>query len=284
MGADDMELQASTWCNRSACADGVPPDELPDVGSRSDVRFTFAATGWEFEAALTQTDTACPRSITVPGGREDDTYVLGPAGPPATWGVSLVGRGGGEVITGFRWTTTEQGTMPEPQAVLGLISEKGGKLGSYGFELGIQDIAAYEDVPTAEVTVVAAGGEALTFEARGRPTCGAAGTVFFNQPKANGHEAARLGKPPFAYTVRLTLNDVVYVGTGIYPDDVVDDWHGYVALTFDPPLPAYPAEPWRSTMVVTSRLSATQTGGQLTARLMSFSIFFASASVRSVRA
>lgn len=97
----------------------------------------------------------------------------------------------------------------------------------------------YQDTPTAEITGTAADGESLTFEARKPTGCGGSGSVFFNGPDAKGHEAAELGEAPFSYEVRLTLGDAVHVGTGTYPDDLIEDLHPYVALTSDPPLPAY---------------------------------------------
>jgi hypothetical protein len=67
--------------------------------------------------------------------------------------------------------------------------------------------------------------------------CSAAGRIAFAIAEP-GEEPTVLGAPPHTYEVRLRLDGTEYRASAVTPRDQKFDGHPYVALTFDPPLPA----------------------------------------------
>lgn len=68
------------------------------------------------------------------------------------------------------------------------------------------------------------------------------GSIYLTAPTEEGLAAAELGSAPFTYEVRLELDGITYIGTGVWPDGVDPACAPCVPLTFTPPLPAL-AEP-----------------------------------------
>jgi hypothetical protein len=98
----------------------------------------------------------------------------------------------------------------------------------------------------ATVTVTAAGGESLRFEATPASLApegcrSAEGSLFWDGPAGKGFEAAALGEAPFTYLVELVRDGLTSQGTATWPDEVIPDREPGVWLTFDPPLPAVAA-------------------------------------------
>ena len=220
LGKRTVPLAPWTYCYGGVCADGWPPKDLADAGSREEVRFSFPLPGWEFEVTFTETSGPCPRAITVPAERTGPrTFMVRPAGPPRSYDVTLFGRGdGGDVVTSFRWTTEISGTLPEPDGFLGIVSITGDEQFVYQPELALNDLAATPRGATALITVTAANGASRTLPelAWREKRCDYAGSVFMQG-----------------------TDGTTYTGTAIYPDDEIDGSEPYAALTFDPPLPAY---------------------------------------------
>jgi hypothetical protein len=233
------ELRAWTFCYAVMCADGSPPQDPPDIGTTDAVEIEFPLTGWTFDATFEPAAQACPRKHTVdtePTG--PTTHLLRPAGHADTYDVTLAGWGDGDLFVTFRWTTTSDGPMPVPAARLAVLADHDGVVDSYGVELELSNLAETPDEALAEITVTAANGDSITFEATRTPDCWAEGLVYWDGPDIAGLDAAELGPGPFTYDVTVTLDGVEYVAHATWPDDQIDGNEPSVALEFTPRLPA----------------------------------------------
>jgi hypothetical protein len=250
-GGQALELDAWTFCwtsqrqgqRQSLCADGMPPNDPPDIGAPPRVEITFPLPAWTFHAEFTTADDECARTFPAEVVRiGDTTWTLEPAGPPGTYDVTLSGFGKeGDLFVTFSWETPQQGPIPAPAGRLAVLADHDGVVDSYGVELALSDLAATPETAEAEVTVTAANGRSLTFEATRGPEeeCFAAGSVYWDGPDAAGLEAAGLGPGPFTYRVVVTLDGTEHVATATWPDDVIPDNEPSVGLEFNPPLPAF---------------------------------------------
>lgn len=238
-----MTLRANTYCWGSVCVDGVPAVNPPDVGSPEEIVVQFPLRAWTFTATFVPAGEQCGRRQTVTlNAREDGSFLLRPAGYAATYDVMLAGRGNaasrGDLATHFRWTTRATGPLPVPQARLGLLAGRDGRVDSYGVELTVENLARTPSDARAWVTAHAANGAGLSFEAtRGARACQPEGSVFFNGPDDQGRAAAALGPAPFRLEVVLVLDGERHVATARWPDDQIAGNEPYVGLTFEPPLP-----------------------------------------------
>ena len=128
--------------------------------------------------------------------------------------------------------------LPRPTAGLALIADHDGRPDSYGIELMILNLEGTPREAVAEITVTAANGQSLTFEATRATGCYGEGGVYWDGPDDSGIEAAQLGPAPFAYRVALTLDGTEYMATATWPDDEIEGNEPSVALEFSPELPA----------------------------------------------
>jgi len=164
-----------------------------------------------------------------------------PAGPADTYDVTLFGRGDGDLFVTFRWTTPQDGPMPVPDARLAVLADHDGEVGSYGVELELSDLrATLPRSARAEITVTAANGETLTFEAIPAKGCLGEGSIYWNGPDRAGRQAARLGPAPFRYGVVVVLDGVRYAASAAWPADEIDGNEPSAELIFAPSLPALP--------------------------------------------
>lgn len=240
-GGKSFALEAWTYCYDTGCADGMPPVDPPDLGQAPRVDVEFPLNGWTFEAEFVPVGDACPRRHSVPVDRTGEgTYVVVPAGHADTYDVTLFGRGNGDLFVTFRWTTPTDGPMPVPHARLAVLADHDGAVDSYGVELELSDLAATPQRAEAQVTVTAANGEALTFDATRAPGCFAEGTIYWDGPAQAGLAAAQLGPAPFTYEVIVTLDGAPHTATATWPADELDGNEPSVSLDFAPPLPALP--------------------------------------------
>lgn len=240
----ELALQPYTFCWGKACADGAPPEPLPDAGSPAELEVEFPEPDWTFSAEFRRSDDECARTQAAElEPLSPTTHRLVPLGEAGSYDVDLFGRGDGDLFARFRWTTPEDGPPPEPEAWLSVLADHDGVVDSYGVELTVTNLASSPDQADARITVTSAGGEEHAFQ----PTstsyapqeCDAIeGQLAWRGPEADGHRAAELGDPPFSYTVDLDLDGTTYVGTATWPDDEHPDRAPAVPLTFDPPLPA----------------------------------------------
>jgi hypothetical protein len=235
-----LSLEAWTACWGNGCYDGVPPVDLPYIGSPDEIVVEFAVSGWEFSATVQPAGEACGRRQTEPLEQVSDTvHRLVPVGVADDYEVTLFGRGpGGDVFVSFRWSTPTDGVMPVPAATASILADHDGRVDSYGVEVPVWNLADTPEPASGQVTVIAAEGSSYTFELIRQDLDCSKGAVFFTAPEEDGLAAAALGLPPFTYEVTLDLEGRTYVGTGVWPDDVDPECGPCVRLTFTPPLPA----------------------------------------------
>lgn len=241
VGERSAALEPWTYCFGNGCADGVPPSNPVDVGEADGVVAEFPLAGWTFEATFVPVGDACPRRHVVPVRQTGDhTFAVDPAGPADTYDVTLFGRGDGDLVVTFRWTTTRDGVMPIPKARLAVLANHDGSVDSYGVELELSDLASTPEMASAVVTVTAADGASLTFDAIRAPGCFGDGVVYWDGSDEAGLAAAELGPAPFEYAVTVTIDGAEHRATATWPDDEIAGNEPSVVLDFDPPLPALP--------------------------------------------
>ena len=210
------------------------------MGNPEEVAVEFPLPGWSFTASFRPAGDECGRVQEVPleaGG--DGRLVLRPAGRAGAYDVTLFGRGDGDLVTTFRWTTPGDGVAATPRARLAVLAGDDGEVDSYGVELELTNLARTPRQASATITVEAADGDAVTFDAtRSRLRCLPEGTVYWDGPDEKGLAAAALGEGPFTYRVEVILDGVRYVADAAWPADEIPGNEPSVALDFTPRLPA----------------------------------------------
>ena len=234
-----VALQAWTYCYGTACVDGSPPAEPPDVGNPEEVVIEFPLAGWSVTAYFRPAANECGRTQEVPvEAAGDGRFVLRPAGHAATYDVTLFGRGDGDLFATFRWTTPIDGPLPTPEARLAVLADHDGRPDSYGVELEVTNLARTPREASARITVQAEDGDAVTFNAkRSQTRCLPEGTVYWDGPDEKGLAAAALGEGTFTYRVELLLDGRRYVATANWPADEIPGNEPSVPLHFTPSLP-----------------------------------------------
>ena len=132
--SDGQELVLDPWAfcwtegTMSVCADGLPPDPLPDVGSPDEIEVAFDAPGWYFTATAVATGQTCGRAQTVElEATGPTTHRLRPIGAAGDCQISLTGHGGpvvgdrGDVAVSFRWHTPHNGPDVAPSATASIV-------------------------------------------------------------------------------------------------------------------------------------------------------------------
>jgi hypothetical protein len=235
-----VALRAWTYCYGNLCADGSPPAAPADVGSPDEVIVEFPLPDWSFTASFQPAGKPCGRiqeASLEPVG--DGRFVLRPVGHADTYDVTLFGRGDGDLFTTFRWTTPADGPLPTPEARLAVLAGHDGEVDSYGVELELTNLAHTPKQASARITVRAADGAEVTFDAtRSSMGCFPEGTVYWDGPDAKGLEAAGLGEGPFTYRVDIVLDGIRHVAEAEWPADEIRGNEPSVGLEFSPGLPS----------------------------------------------
>lgn len=244
LASGPVDLKPWTACYGNGCFDGSPPEDLVDVGPTDAVEFSFARTGWSFEATFREAGADCPRHLNVKATKVGSTrFRVEPAGNADSWDVDVFGRGpGGDVITTFRWTTREAGSFPTAAtSSLAVLADNDGRLDSYGVELGISDLATTPKTVSARIDVIAENGDRahLDLGTMPRRRCYSAGNVSWTRPERVAGPATKLRGDTFRYVVHLTLDGETYTGRGTWPTDTNEDITPAVPLTWTPELPVY---------------------------------------------
>jgi hypothetical protein len=210
------------------------------VGSPDKIVVDYPLMDWRFTASFRPADDQCGRVQDVAlEPRGDGTHELSPVGHAGTYDVTLFGQGNGDLFVSFRWTTTTDGPLPTPEARLAVLANHDGRVDSYGVELELTHLADTPADATATITVRAADGRALTFDAtRAALDCLPVETVLCDGPDDQGLAAAALGEGPFTYEVVVVLDGARYTATATWPGDVIVGNEPSVALDFQPDLPA----------------------------------------------
>ena len=242
-GDRSLELDAFTYCYGSVCADGMPPNPLPDIGEAAELHVDFALPDWTFQAELRLAGQDCGRVESVdlePDG--EGGHVLRPAGPAGDYDVTLSGWGDGDAFYAFRWTTTEDGPVAAPTARLAVLADHDGQVDSYGVELALQHLAREPAQADATITVLASEGRSHTFATGSLVDECPDGDVFWSGGMEEGLAAAAMAQAgPFTYEVVLTLDGVEHRATATWPDDIIVGNEPSVALDFSPALPTTPS-------------------------------------------
>jgi hypothetical protein len=235
-----VALRAWTYCYGNVCADGSPPGAPADVGSPEQVLVEFPLPDWSFTASFQPAGKPCGRIQDAPvDSSGDGRFVLRPVGHAGTYDVTLFGRGNGDLFTTFRWTTPADGPLPEPEARLAVLADNDGGVDSYGVELELRNLARTPNHVSARITVRAADGSEVTFDAtRSTMDCFPEGTVYWDGPDAKGLEAASLGEGPFTYRVEVVLDGSRHVAEAVWPADEISGNEPSVGLEFTPGLPS----------------------------------------------
>ena len=185
----------------------------------------------------------------------DGSHLLEPAGRAGTYDVIITGSGGGSLSAQFRWTTPVDGPLPEPEALLAVVTtDRRGRVDSYGVGLEISNLAATPRTSAATVTVTSSDGKVTTLvgeresgNPRRPPRPAVEGSVYWDSPRVEPTrkfepipESAvnAIGLPPFRYDVEVVLDGVRHLATARWPDEELPDDQPRVRLQFAPPLPA----------------------------------------------
>jgi hypothetical protein len=216
-----------------------PTGRAAGSGGPEEVLVEFPLPGWSFSAGFQPTGNRCGRIQEAPlEAAGDGRFRLRPAGYAGAYDVTLYGRGASSLVTTFRWTTPVDGALPTPQARLAVLANHDGRPDSYGVELELSNLARTPRQASARITVRAADGDAVAFDAtRSDLGCLPEGTVSWDGPDDRGLEAAGLGKGPFRYEVELVLEGSRYFAEAAWPADEIAGNEPSVALEFTPSLP-----------------------------------------------
>ncbi|MEP7054255.1 MAG: hypothetical protein ABI912_03315 [Actinomycetota bacterium] len=208
--------------------------------------------GWTFTASFRAAGKPLDRSQDAAVSRSSDgSLTLRPVGRPGAYDVHIFGRGEkqGDLSTGFRWTTTAAGPLPQPEARLSVLSGTQDRIDMYGVELFISNLATTPRTASAGITVRSSDGKAVTLNAehdKNRPVpVQVEGTVSWDAPRflpaIKGGPipgVAALGKGPYTYEIDLVLDGAHYAATARWPADEIPDGAPNVRLAFTPPLRA----------------------------------------------
>jgi hypothetical protein len=100
------------------CADYLPPTDPPHIGDPDTVMVEFPLSGWSFIATFAPSDENCVRAQRVQLDASGlGLFVLKPVGQADTYDVTLFGRGDGDLVVTFRWTTPQDGPPGDMRSV-----------------------------------------------------------------------------------------------------------------------------------------------------------------------
>lgn len=252
-GEKTLTLEAWVWCWENGCVDGVPPEDLEELGPvDGPISVESPISGWEFEATFINAETMNPDKMcdwqTIPAIVEPavDHWTVTPQGPAGTYRVELSGHGkGGDATVSFLVTTTKDHPWPAVSAGADTYyfesepDESGAEPATFAFNLSVQHVTANPKNATASVHLTGPNGEQ---EVGLSPIgCQTEGTISFEaEPKAEPI-IDKIGEPPYQLRFELELDGVRHVATAGWPpyDDAPKGYPEHATLEFDPPLPGH---------------------------------------------
>jgi hypothetical protein len=239
-GGVELRLDASSYCWKNACVDGVPQGELPSLENARRAIVSFPEPDWRFEATVVPHGQRCGRQQTAALKRlSDTTYRLRPLGRAGDYDVSLFGRGAGDLYVSFRWQTPVDGPRPNPAATISIIANHDGQPASYGVSLDAQNLRATPKAVTGRVDVTSASGAQRAIDLTSTASdCEPEGTIRLGASEDEGRAAAALGPGPFTYEVALDIDGVTHHAVAHWPADEDPECSPCVPLHFDPSLPS----------------------------------------------
>ena len=111
------------------------------------------------------------------------------------------------------------------------------------FEMNISNLARTPKQGRLAITLTSTDGRTTTVRPEHHPAddiaCPAVGRSYFAVQESVRPWDLDFGAPPLSYDVRLRLDGTDYRAGAATPRDEKSDGRPYVALTFDPPLPAF---------------------------------------------
>lgn len=206
-----VTLEPWSYCWVNACADGVPPEQVPDVGRAERVEVATSESGLRFTASGEE----CPRVQPVALGTQANAFPMWPAGPAGTYDVELSAEGGEgrSASYAFRWTTTRAGVAPTPTASVVVLAEDGDAIGTSGVELSVENLRTTPRRALASVVVTSAEGVRTSIKLerpRGLGDCEPAGSIRFHAARSEALPVLASGSEPFRYEVLLVLDGRSY--------------------------------------------------------------------------
>jgi len=246
-----LEPWTTCWSGPSSgyCADGMPPEEPPDLGTvTDDITVDFPVPGWDFTAVFRDPGGHCGVSIQFELAAAGlNRWTLPGVGPAGAYEVYVSGRGPeGDVHVTFAARTTADGVMPPPSADLAVVYDIDGVPMLQGpATLGLDLLANPETQPTASVQVTAADGRRTSLDlAPAAQECLNVGSVQLGEGGALEPQTAdlveateRFGPAPYDICVDLQLDGTTHVAQLRNPDDL-DPESATLRPLFSPPLPA----------------------------------------------
>jgi hypothetical protein len=213
----------------------MPPSD-PPVSSPDHVLIDFPLDGWSFQATFQPAGQRCGRMQTVPLHRTvQGFFVLRHAGHAGIYDVTLFGRGSGDLVTVFRWSTPSDGPLPVPKS----------RLASWPATMDSSTATASSSrhqiwprprqrpprrSPPPPPTANRRPSRQLVRGNAASRTAPSTGTA----PDDQGLAAAALGPAPFTYKVVLNLDGRRHVATADWPADVIRGNEPSVTLNFTP--------------------------------------------------
>lgn len=253
-GAGDwIEIAPWSWCYRNGCADGMPPDPLPDLGTYDGPILVDLPAGWQLSPTWRTPHEPCGTQLSTGWLTAGDGPVTVPrAGGAGTWQLDLFARPaeGGDVTASVQVTTSTDAPVPAPELHLTSFFDHDGEIVQYGpVELAVRYLAHDLSVAdlSGELEVVASDGQRSTIDLQlvppdgeGCDTVGSAVLTESGEPRrvSEVRVGDRLGPPPYDLTVVLDLAGTTHRTTAParWPDDV-DDENSAILLQVEPPLP-----------------------------------------------
>jgi hypothetical protein len=218
---------ATCWSDKSGgasfCADGVPPEDPPNLGVTSaPIVVSFPMEGWTFTGTFRHPDDSCRVALAASADEADGHWTLPLTGPAGAYEVDLYGQGPeGDVAVSFAVRSAVDGAIALPRASLDVLADDDGSPRYYGpATLTVGGLGRTPDegcMPTGSVALVADAGNAVERDV-----------------------PSEFGPPPYTFETRLELDGTTYIAISRWPADV-DETTSSVLPTFEPPLP--PATP-----------------------------------------